>query len=63
LNGHDREQDHARAFLVGSAVTEDIEAMLRDEPFMARIRAEANKPLGSGKLRDLHPRLKELEAE
>jgi hypothetical protein len=38
-----------QADLLETAVTEDIEAMLRDEQFMARIWAEANKRLGSEK--------------
>ena len=38
-----------RAELLEAAVTEDIKAMFRDEQFMARIWAEANKRLGTEK--------------
>ena len=49
FNDHDCEQDYVRAELLETAVTEDIKAMFRDEQFMARIHAEANKRLGTEK--------------
>jgi hypothetical protein len=49
FNDHDCEQDYVRAELLEAAVTEDIKAMFRDEQFMARIWAEANKRLGTEK--------------
>jgi len=49
FNDHECEQDYVRAELLETAVTEDIKAMFRDEQFMARIHAEANKRLGTEK--------------
>lgn len=49
LNDHACEQNCVRAELLEAAATEDIKAMFRDEQFMARIHAEANKRLGTEK--------------
>ena len=43
------EQEYVRAELLESAVIEDVKAMFRDEPFMARIWAEANRRLSAEK--------------
>ncbi|HWP37352.1 MAG TPA: zinc ribbon domain-containing protein, partial [Gemmatimonadales bacterium] len=49
FNDHDCERDYVRAELLETAVIEDIAAMFRDEQFMARVWAEANKRLGAEK--------------
>jgi len=49
FNQHECEQDYVRAELLESAVIEDVKAMFRDEQFMARIWAEANRRLSAEK--------------
>jgi len=49
FNDHDCEQEYIRAELLESAVLEDVKAMFRDESFMARIWAEANRRLSAEK--------------
>lgn len=49
FNDHDCEQDYLRAELLETAIIEDIKGMFRDEQFMARVCAEANKRLGAEK--------------
>ena len=49
LSTHDCEQDYVRADLLEAAVIQDIKAMFRDEGFMARVWAEANRRLDQEK--------------
>jgi hypothetical protein len=49
LTTHECEQDYLRADLLEAAVVQDIKAMFRDEPFMARIWEEANRRLAAEK--------------
>lgn len=49
LSEHHCEQNYVRPERLERAVTEDIKAMFRDERFMARVWAEANKRLGTEK--------------
>ncbi|MGQ9589910.1 MAG: recombinase family protein [Planctomycetota bacterium] len=49
FNDHDCEQDYVRADLLESAIIKDIKSMFRDEQFMARVWAEANKRLSAEK--------------
>jgi site-specific DNA recombinase len=61
-NDHDCEQDYVRADLLESAIIEDIKAMFRDEQFMARVWAEANKRLCAEKP-NLEKEIAKVEAE
>ena len=62
FNDHDCEQDYVRAELLESAVTEDIKTMFRDEQFMARVLAEANRQLGAEKP-NLEKEISKVDAE
>ena len=46
---HDCDQDYVRADLLEAAIVQDVKGMFRDEQFMARIWAEANKRLDAEK--------------
>lgn len=49
FNYHECEQDYVRDDLLEAAIIEDIKSIFRDEQFMARLWAEANKLLGAEK--------------
>lgn len=62
FNDHDCTQDYVRAELLESAIVQDIKAMFRDEDFMGRVWAEANRRLGAEKP-DVEKEIKRVEAE
>ncbi|MFH1022101.1 MAG: recombinase family protein [Planctomycetota bacterium] len=49
FNLHECDQDYIRADILESAVIQDIQTMFQDETFMARVREEANRRLGTEK--------------
>jgi hypothetical protein len=62
FNQHECKQDYVRAELLESAIVQDIKAMFRDEDFMARVWAEANRRLGAEKP-DIEKEIARVEAE
>ncbi len=62
FNQHECKQDYVRAELLESAIVQDIKAMFRDEDFMARVWAEANRRLGAEKP-DVEKEIARVEAE
>lgn len=49
FNQHECNQDYVRAELLESAIVQDVKAMFRDQDFMTRVWAEANRRLGAEK--------------
>ncbi|HNO80300.1 MAG TPA: recombinase family protein [Phycisphaerae bacterium] len=62
LNKHECKQDYVRAELLEAAIVKDIKSMFRDEEFMARVWAEANKWLGAEKP-DIEKEIGRIETE
>ncbi len=62
FNDHDCKQDYVRAEPLETAIIEDIKNMFRDERFMARLWAEANKRLSAEKP-DLEKEIARIEGQ
>ncbi|MFP4027429.1 MAG: recombinase family protein [Candidatus Brocadiia bacterium] len=62
FNKHECEQDYVRAETLEEAVIRDVTTILRDEPFLNRIRAEANRRLGEEKP-DIDREIEKIEGE
>ena len=59
---HDCLQDYVRGDLLEGAILEDVKAMFRDEQFMARVWAEANKRLDAEKP-DVEKEIRKVDAQ